>query len=540
MSEHPSEPMTPTDPDSDGAQPLAERGANRSLRPTSAAFKELIARGWGERPPPPERAEAAPWAAGRREVLSQLFPGDRLVVPAGPLKVRSNDTDYRYRPHAAFSHLTGLGADREPDAVLVLELRAVDTAAGADGGGHEALLFVRPRAERDSEEFYADARYGEFWVGARPSLEETTAELGITARHVDELAALLAAPLPDGSDPAREETTGEDDTPDTAGEGPDAPRLRIVVDADPAVSAAVGRSFSDGAPVATDGDDELSELLSTMRLVKDEWEVGQMREAVAATVTGFEQVVCSLPRALAHARGERVVETAFESVARREGNGVGYDTIAAAGEHACTLHWIRNDGAVPAGGLVLLDAGVEMESLYTADVTRTLPVSGRFTDVQRRVYSAVLDAADAGFAACRPGALFRHVHDAAMEVIAARLHEWGILDVSVEEALDAEEGGQHRRWMVHGTSHHLGIDVHDCAQARRDAYLDAELVPGMILTIEPGLYFKPDDLLVPEELRGIGVRIEDDVLVTADGCENLSSALPRDPGAVEAWMASLR
>ncbi len=534
MSDQPTSSTTPTghpsgadtNPEGPGAQPLSERGTNRSLRPGSPAFKELIARGWGERPPPPERAEAAPWAAARREMLSELFPGDRLVVPAGPLKVRSNDTDYRYRPHAAFSHLTGLGADREPDAVLVLEPRPA-----SDGGGHEALLFVRPRAERDSEEFYADARYGEFWVGVRPSLEETTAELGITARHTDELPAVLDGLLPDGTDPA-----AGTDTDDATGVS----RLRIVVDADPVVSAAVGRSFAGGAPVATDGDDELSELLSTMRLVKDAWEVGQMREAVAATVTGFEQVVCALPRAAAHRRGERVVETAFEGVARREGNGVGYETIAAAGEHACTLHWIRNDGPVPGDALVLVDAGVEIESLYTADVTRTLPVSGRYTDVQRRVYSAVLEAADAGFAACRPGNVFRDVHDAAMGVIASRLHEWGILDVSVEEALDADEGGQHRRWMVHGTSHHLGIDVHDCAQARRDAYLDAELVPGMILTIEPGLYFKPDDLLVPEELRGIGVRIEDDVLVTPDGCENLSAALPREPGAVEAWMASLR
>ena len=127
-----------------------------------------------------------------------------------------------------------------------------------------------------------------------------------------------------------------------------------------------------------------------------------------------------------------------------------------------------------------------------------------------------------------------------MEVIAARLAEWGLLPVSAEESLDPEEGGYHRRWMVHGTSHHLGIDVHDCAQARREMYLDAELEPGMVFTIEPGLYFRADDLAVPEHLRGIGVRIEDDVLVTQDGCENLSGMLPRSSGDVEAWMADLR
>jgi Xaa-Pro aminopeptidase len=151
----------------------------------------------------------------------------------------------------------------------------------------------------------------------------------------------------------------------------------------------------------------------------------------------------------------------------------------------------------------------------------------------------VLEAADAAFAVARPGHTFRQLHEAAMEVIATRLGEWGLLPVSVEESLDVDTGGQHRRWMVHGTSHHLGIDVHDCAQARREMYLDADLTPGMVFTIEPGLYFAPDDLLVPEELRGIGIRIEDDVLVTVDGCENLTAALPRRAEEIEAWMAGV-
>jgi Xaa-Pro aminopeptidase len=187
---------------------------------------------------------------------------------------------------------------------------------------------------------------------------------------------------------------------------------------------------------------------------------------------------------------------------------------------------------------VLLDAGVEVDSLYTADITRTLPVDGVYTPVQRRVYQAVLDAADAAIAEIRPGILFRDVHAAAMEVIAARLAEWGLLPVTAAESLDVDVQ-LHRRWMVHGTSHHLGLDVHDCAQARAELYLDGVLEPGMVFTVEPGLYFTPDDLMVPAEYRGIGVRIEDDVLVTADGVENLSAALPRDPDAVEAWMADL-
>src|SRR5665648_756428 len=280
------------------------------------------------------------------------------------------------------------------------------------------------------------------------------------------------------------------------------------------------------------------ELVLDQGLVKDEFEVEQMRAAIAATVAGFERIVRNLRRAVSHRRGERVIEATFDGHAREEGNTVGYETIAAAGDHASTLHWIRNDGVVREGDLVLVDAGVEVETLYTADVTRTLPVSGQFTPAQRRVYQGVLDAADAAFAVARPGSRFQDVHDAAMEVIAARLEEWGLLPCTAEESL-SPVGQYHRRWMVHGTSHHLGLDVHDCAQARREMYLDAILEPGMVFTIEPGLYFKADDLAVPAEYRGIGVRIEDDVLITADGNENLSAALPRRPEDVEAWMAGL-
>src|SRR5919112_5765359 len=483
-------------------------------RPTSAAFKEFIAQGWAPRPSGlPDRAEVAPYAAARRDEVSAAYPGERLVVPAGGLKVRSNDTDYVFRPHSAFAHLTGLGADREPDSVLVLEPR--------EGGGHDAVLYFRPRAGRDTQEFYADARYGELWVGVRPSLEEIEAELGLITRHLDELS----------------EAVGKD---------VGTVRVRVLRDADPAVTARVdevrGQAREGDATEQADedvtADEHLAMTLSELRLTKDEWEVEQLRHACAATAEGFAAIVRGLPDAVAKGRGERWVEGQFGLVARHTGNGVGYDSIVASGEHACTLHWIRNDGDIRDGDLLLVDAGVEAESLYTADVTRTMPVTGRFSEVQRRVYQAVLDAQEAGMAAVRPGNKFKDVHDAAIRVIAERLAEWNLLPVDVETSL-GEDGGHHRRWMVHGTSHHLGIDVHDCAQARREQYLEGELRPGMVLTVEPGLYFKADDVAIPEEPRGIGVRIEDDVLVTEDGYENLSAALPRTPDDVEAWMASL-
>ena len=461
-------------------QPAEERDVeqdpNRSRTgiPRSAAFSRYIASGWAERSvhtaPVSSQARAA---VARRASISARHPGQRLVIAAGEPKVRSNDTDYPYRPHSAFAWLTGWGEASVSGAVLVLE---------PAGNGHEATLYFPPAAGRDTDEFYANSAVGEFWVGPRPSVEQVGAELGLAAADLREL------------------------------------------------EARDGDLTLDHAPLARD--------LSELRLVKDESEVDEMRAAVAATKQGFDDVLAALPRITAHDRGERVIEGVFFTRARADGNDLGYGTIAAAGPHACILHWTRNDGPVAPGDLVLIDAGVEMPSLYTADITRTIPVTGTFSPVQRRIYDAVLEAADAAFAAARPGARFRDLHTAAMEVIAAKVAEWGLPMLPAEQLEGVERPD--RRYMVHGTSHHLGMDVHDCAQARRELYMDGVLEPGMVFTIEPGLYFQPDDLTVPEEFRGIGVRIEDDVLLTEDGCENLSSAIPRTADEVEAWIATQR
>ena len=222
---------------------------------------------------------------------------------------------------------------------------------------------------------------------------------------------------------------------------------------------------------------------------------------------------------------------------RVDGNDIGYGSICAAGPHATTLHWTRNDGPVRPGELLLLDAGVETDTLYTADVTRTLPINGVFDELQRAIYQAVLDAQEAGIAAVRPGARYRDFHEAAQRVLVERLVEWGLLEGPVDRVLEL---GLQRRFTLHGTGHMLGLDVHDCAQARVEDYVDGTLLAGMVLTVEPGLYFQQDDETVPEQYRGIGVRIEDDLLVTADGNENLSAALPRTIEEIERWMAVLR
>ncbi|GAA3577579.1 aminopeptidase P family protein [Microlunatus spumicola] len=492
--------------------------SNRAV-PFSDAFKAFISQGWAPYPSTlPEPLPATAWTAARREALGALFPGERLVIGAGGLEVRSNDTDYRFRPHSAFAHLTGLGTDQEPDAVLVLE-----PTDPPEGSSHDATLYFRPRAPRDSSEFYADARYGEMWVGKRPSLDEMAALTGLRTAPVDELAEHLRK----DADTVRVRANREDLAADVQA---------VLAEVAPLDTVSDG-SLSDGSE-AVDRDGGLMTALSELRLVKDAFEADQMREACALTAEGFEAVVADLPRAVAAGRGERWVEGVFGLQARHAGNAVGYDTIAAAGDHACTLHWIRNDGDLRLGDLLLLDAGVEVDSLYTADVTRTLPVSGTYSEAQRRVYEAVLAAQEAGIAAAQPGASFADVHRASIRVVAEHLDAWGLLPVPLEDAL-SEDGGQHRRWMPHGTSHHLGIDVHDCAQARRENYREGTLAPGMVITVEPGIYFKSDDELVPAELRGIGVRIEDDILITEDGNENLSAALPRSADEVEAWMADV-
>jgi Xaa-Pro aminopeptidase len=494
---------------------------NRSTTPRSEAFTQYISQGWADRPAvTPGLREQAAFAAARRDRISALHPAARLVIPAGPAKQRSNDTDYAYRAHSAFAHLTGWGSDTVPGSVLILEPRPdVDGAPG----GHDAIVYFREAAGRDSDEFYANPEIGEFWTGPRPSAADVAGELGLATRGLGELEAIL-----DRID-AQTVIVREADAALT--DRVDAQRLLLDAESSPDAEAASTDLAERDATLARD--------LSELRLVKDDFELAQLRIAVSATQKGFDDVIADLPQIVAHERGERLVEGAFNRRARAEGNTVGYDTIAASGPHACILHWTRNDGPVLPGDLILIDAGVELESYYTADITRTLPVSGTFTEVQRRVYEAVREAADAAFAIVRPGIRFREIHAAAMEVIARRTSEWGLLPVTAEESLQPD-GGQHRRYMVHGTSHHLGLDVHDCAQARRDLYLDGVLEPGMVFTIEPGLYFQPDDLTVPEEYRGIGVRIEDDVVVTADGCESLSAGIPRTADEVEAWMARLR
>jgi len=454
--------------------PAAKRASHDPDTPQ--ALLDFMSTGWLDAPITVSRVTQAERYRARREQLSREFPDAVLVFPAGEEQVRSNDTNYRFRPSSDFAYLLGPG---EAGSTLILE---------PSNGSHETVLFV-PAHNRGEADFFADRVNGELWVGRHRGVDESQLYFGVdrcrpmsqTKTYLDELRARGAT-------------------------------IRSV-----------------------DDDPELATYLAEMRLIKDEYEINELRLAAEITKRGFEEIIRVLPRA----RTEREIEVAFWSRARVEGNDTGYATIAAAGEHACTLHWIRNHGEIRQGELLLVDAGAEVESLYTADVTRTLPISGRYSKEQRTVYELVHKAQTAAMAEVKPGNDFLQPHRTAMRVLAQGLIDLGLLKCTLDEAVDPEKPF-YRRYSLHGTSHMLGLDVHDCAKARSENYKYGTLKEGMALTVEPGLYFQPDDGTVPEAFRGIGVRIEDDVVVTASGCENLTAIIPSAADAVEMWMAQIQ
>ena len=438
------------------------------------ALLEFMVSRWG---PLEGRVEPLAHADGfreRRRRLCERFPGEVIVVRTGHEKVRSNDTTYRFRPGTDFYYLTG---NTEPDCVLMLLPQAQ---------GHRDVLFVQPNPGRSDATFYTDRAKGELWTGPRLGVPESRVRYGI-----DETRSI--ADFDDAFAKATEHASGSRDS----------------------------------------SDEELRAVLSEMRLLKDDFEISELRKAMTATKHAFEDVV----RALPESNSERYVEGVFNLRARVEGNDVGYNTIAASGPNACILHWTHNNRRFGRSDLLLLDGGVEVDTLYTADITRTLPISGRFSESQRAIYSLVLAAQEAGFAQCKPGNDFMAPNRAAMRVLAQGLENLSILP-DAQDALK-DEHQFYKRYSLHNVSHMLGLDVHDCSSARAQTYKYGTLAAGMVLTVEPGLYFQTNDLSVPPQYRGIGVRIEDDVLITKDGAEVLSSEIPRGVADTERWMAEL-
>lgn len=445
----------------------------------SAGFISAMQGSWGEIDRSPTLPQGAAEAAMRhRAALRQALPGHTLAIAAGVAPVRNNDTFYEFRADSDFLWLAATAIE---GAVLVLAADGRDT------------LYFHPPARPGEIEFFANAQHGELWVGPKPGLKEIAVALGLDTRPIDELTLTNDALL---------------------------------------VGTTTGTPLAAHAPSP-----ELRRVLAELRMIKDEWELNELRSAVRATEGGFAAVVRELPQAISSG-GERWLQGTFDRHARLHGNGPGYASIVGSGAHAPILHWVRADGPVHERELLLLDMGVENISGYTADVTRTIPASGTFSAPQRLVHDLVEQAHRAGLAAVGPEKPWSDFHVASMEVLAHGLHDWGMLGVSVDEAL-AAEGQHHRRYIVCGVGHHLGLDVHDCAASSYEAYQGATMEPGMALTVEPGLYFHAHDETVPPELRGLGVRIEDDLIVTESGYEILSDGIPIDAQGLEIWMQNI-
>ena len=422
----------------------------------------------------------------RRERALAALGSSAMVLPGASVRFSSRDNEYRFRPDSELFYLTGMD---EPEAVAVLRGHAQE---------ERFVLFVRPR----------DAK-AELWSGPRLGPEDAKERYGADAAYP---LAELEERLPGLLERAHlvYHRLGRDD------------RTGLLVRAALASARARGQRKGEGPRGVVDP----GEVLDDKRLVKDEEEVRRLREAAAITVEGFRRTL----RAARPGVGEWELEAVMDSTFRLSGaDGPAYLTIVGSGPNACVLHYVANARALAEGDLVLVDAGAAV-SLYGADITRTFPAGGTFSDAQREVYDVVERARAAAVAAVRPGATTADVHAAAVSTLAAGLVELGVLEGEVEALVGDEK---HEAFYPHQTSHWLGLDVHDVGDYARDGEPRA-LLPGMVFTVEPGLYFPPAAEGVPARFAGIGVRIEDDVLVTEDGCEVLTAALPTAAEEVEA------
>lgn len=429
------------------------------------------------------------FARRRAQVVEGLKDGI-LILPSSPLLFRSKDTEHRYRPDSELFYLTGC---TEPQVVAVLR---------GDGEGDSFLLFF-PRLDPKTE----------FWSGPRMGPEEAKEHFAADAVYpLDELEKRL---------------------PDLLGKPRRVffrfgahPRLeRLVVEA---LGTARNRGTRKGiGPRAVE---DPGQLLDGPRLRKDPEEVAKIRQATALTVAAFREAIAGTRSGM----GEWEVESLLDSAFRRGGaHCPAFPTIVGSGNNACTLHYSENHHTIDEGKLVLLDGGAEVD-LYAGDVTRTFPAGGHFHESQRAVYEVVLGAHQAALGAVRPGSTVGQLHQTAVALLTEGLLELGVLSGGVEELIQKKA---YEPYFPHQTSHWLGLDVHDVGDYARGGD-SRRLEPGMVLTVEPGLYFpsKPGETSNP--FTGIGVRIEDDVLVTEDGAENLTKALPVSPGEIQALVGS--
>lgn len=424
----------------------------------------------------------------RRTRLAAAMRSGIAIIPTAPERARNRDAHYPYRFDSYFYYLTGF---REPDAVLVI----------VAGAAPRSILFCR---DKDLER--------EIWDGFRYGPEAARVAFGFDEAHsIQQLDALVPDFMADRG------------------------ALYCHLGADAAWDARVtawlngvrGRARTGVA--APDEIRDVHALLDEMRVIKSAEELAVMRRAAGITTGAHRRAM----RAARPGRAEYEIEAELLHEFRRHGaQAPAYSPIVAAGERACVLHYVQNDGGLKDGDLLLIDAGCELDG-YAADVTRTFPVNGRFSGPQREVYDLVLAAQSAAIAAVKPGNRWDAPHRAAVETLAQGMIDLKLLAGSLAEAMETEA---YRKYYMHRTGHWLGLDVHDAGDYKRGGEWRA-LTPGMVLTVEPGCYIRPG-AGVPERFAGIGVRIEDDVAVTDAGAEVLTEDAPKQPTDIESWMNS--
>ncbi|MGP9498163.1 MULTISPECIES: Xaa-Pro aminopeptidase [unclassified Halomonas] len=427
------------------------------------------------------------YRARRDALIAQLPANAAVVLPGASLVTRSHDSEYTFRQNSDFYYLTGI---TEPDALLVL-------LPGHDAG--QSIVFCQ---DRDPTM--------EAWTGRRLGARGVEAEHGIdqafeNAAREAQLPALLEG---------RELLYVPLDNPDALGI------------AEEAFSFAQVGLRRGRAPLK--GWLDVSALIHAMRLIKSEAEIALLRHAAAISAQAHVRAMQASRPGLYEYQLQAELEHEF---VWQGGSGPAYSTIVGGGANACVLHYIENRAALTNDSLVLIDAGAEFE-LYAGDITRTFPVNGQFSEAQRALYQVVLSAQERAVAAIKPGATLVDVHQNVVEDLTAGLIALGLLEGDVQARIDDES---YRRFYLHSTSHWLGLDVHDVGSYRLDEKTPRPLVAGMVLTIEPGLYI-PDAEDVPPAYRGIGIRIEDNVVVTDEGYENLTAGVPKGMADIEALM----
>ncbi len=424
------------------------------------------------------------FAERRHQLMERLGPRAVAVIGGARPSVRNSDVEHRFRQSSDLWFLTGF---TEPESLAVL----------APGSAQPLTLFVRPR---DPER--------ETWTGRRAGVEGARERFGADAAFPNER---LATELPRLFDGAEEivYVPGEDVELD-----------RMETQALAHVRHSERRGMRAPRRIV-----DLRHTLHELRLVKDDDALDKMRRA--AVITREAHV-----SAMRTARGgvyEYEIEALIDYTFRKAGGFPGYGTIVGGGVNATILHYVDNDRPLVGGELLLVDAGCEIEG-FTADVTRTYPIAARFSPAQRRAYELVLSVEKACIAAVKPGTDIEAIHAQAVEGLTRGMVELGLLKGEVPALI---ESNAYRRFYMHRTSHWLGMDVHDVGLYAPDGK-PRPLAPGMVLTVEPGLYVSPDATDVPEELRGIGIRVEDDILVTPDGYENLTATVPKEIDEIEA------